>query len=66
MKMSASVGRHDPDLTATYCRKLILSADHPNKKSEAMEAEFLARLLTEIKVGNVGYWLGKIRRAQKH
>ncbi len=65
MKIHGSVGRHDPDLTPTFCRKLTLEAKQVSSVETAIEAEFLARLLTEIKAGNVGYWLGKFRTAQK-
>jgi len=62
MRMQGSAGRRD-FLTDEFCIKLTLTADHPNPESKKLECEFLGRLLTELKNGNIGYWLGKLRKA---
>jgi hypothetical protein len=62
--MNASAGRREY-LTPEFCKSLTLTADHPKAGSLRLETEFLGRLAEEVKAGNVGYWLGQLRKAQK-
>lgn len=64
MRVKASAGR-TAYLTDTFCQSLTLKADHPDDDSLVMEQEFLARLYTELAANNVGYWLSRLRKAQK-
>lgn len=64
MRIQASAGRN-AFLSDAYATSLTIKADHPDVLSKELECEFLGRLMNELKLGNIGYWLGQLRKAQK-
>ncbi len=64
MRINASAGRDRKKCLTDFCYSLTLKADHPNPESASLEGEFLSLLYKEIRDGNTGYWLGRLRRAR--
>lgn len=65
MNIKASAPRDRSKDLRDWCGILTLKADHSNEMEREFEEEFLARLYNELRCGNLGFWLAKMRREQK-
>lgn len=68
MRIQASLGKFGRRKKVglfQLCGRLTLTADNPDKDALELEGEMLSRLYREVRAGNTGYLLKRLRTWQK-
>ena len=68
MRVQASLGKFGKRKSASLidrCGRLVLTADNPDEASFDKEGEMLSRLFREMRAGNTGYLLKRLRAWQR-